>query len=113
MLRENDGEQQAPVGSYGEMEEQNQKLEELQGTYDDVSVNGRVKRLLWHGGSVYDAWFSAASNQVHLRFLLLHIPPFLYLHSFWYDSPPVVGSSTLSDARQSFSQKLQGERVMC
>ncbi|KAF3787948.1 Auxin transporter-like protein 2 [Nymphaea thermarum] len=23
-----------------------------------------VKRLLWHGGSVYDAWFSCASNQV-------------------------------------------------
>nr|DAD40978.1 TPA_asm: hypothetical protein HUJ06_015301 [Nelumbo nucifera] len=23
-----------------------------------------VKSLLWHGGSVYDAWFSCASNQV-------------------------------------------------
>lgn len=22
------------------------------------------KSLLWHGGSVYDAWFSCASNQV-------------------------------------------------
>lgn len=22
------------------------------------------KTLLWHGGSVYDAWFSCASNQV-------------------------------------------------
>lgn len=23
-----------------------------------------LKSLLWHGGSVYDAWFSCASNQV-------------------------------------------------
>lgn len=23
-----------------------------------------MKSLLWHGGSVYDAWFSCASNQV-------------------------------------------------
>nr|DAD17961.1 TPA_asm: hypothetical protein HUJ06_019424 [Nelumbo nucifera] len=23
-----------------------------------------VKSLLWHGGSIYDAWFSCASNQV-------------------------------------------------
>lgn len=23
-----------------------------------------VKDLLWHGGSVYDAWFTCASNQV-------------------------------------------------
>ena len=24
-----------------------------------------MKSLLWHGGSVWDAWFSCASNQVH------------------------------------------------
>lgn len=23
-----------------------------------------IKSLLWHGGSVWDAWFSCASNQV-------------------------------------------------
>lgn len=23
-----------------------------------------LKNFLWHGGSVYDAWFSCASNQV-------------------------------------------------
>ena len=23
-----------------------------------------LKSILWHGGSVYDAWFSCASNQV-------------------------------------------------
>lgn len=55
------------VGSYGEMEEQNQKLESLQEPSQDITMGGQMKRLLWHGGSVYDAWFSAASNQVHIR----------------------------------------------
>jgi auxin influx carrier (AUX1 LAX family) len=27
----------------------------------------RLKSILWHGGSVYDAWFSCASNQVQLQ----------------------------------------------
>ncbi|KAL9259145.1 Auxin transporter protein 1-like protein [Drosera capensis] len=32
---------------------------------DEMGVDGfSVKGLLWHGGSVYDAWFSCASNQV-------------------------------------------------
>jgi uncharacterized damage-inducible protein DinB len=56
------------VGNYGEMEEQNQKLDQAleaeQAQLTDPSMNGHLKRLLWHGGSVYDAWFSAASNQV-------------------------------------------------
>lgn len=26
-----------------------------------------LKNFLWHGGSVYDAWFSCASNQVYIR----------------------------------------------
>ena len=33
-----------------------------------VSIaTGRIlmKRFLWHGGSVFDAWFSCASNQVY------------------------------------------------
>ena len=29
-----------------------------------------LKSFLWHGGSVWDAWFSCASNQVHIHFLL-------------------------------------------
>ncbi len=56
------------VRTYGEMEEQNnhhQKLEAVEDPAHDPSMNGHLmKRLLWHGGSVYDAWFSAASNQV-------------------------------------------------
>lgn len=27
-------------------------------------VKSRLSSFLWHGGSVYDAWFSCASNQV-------------------------------------------------
>ena len=30
----------------------------------DQSILG-FKNLLWHGGSVYDAWFSCASNQLN------------------------------------------------
>jgi len=34
---------------------------------EDEKVGGShssLRNLLWHGGSVYDAWFSCASNQV-------------------------------------------------
>lgn len=48
----------------GDMEEQNRKLAHPMQENNDVRLSGKVKRLLWHGGSVYDAWFSAASNQV-------------------------------------------------
>ncbi|KAG0565890.1 hypothetical protein M758_7G020400 [Ceratodon purpureus] len=51
------------AGNYGEMEEQNQRLESER-NIPDPTMKGKVSRLLWHGGSVYDAWFSAASNQV-------------------------------------------------
>jgi hypothetical protein len=61
------------VRTYGEMEEQNhnhQKLEAVEDPAYDPSMNGHLmKRLLWHGGSVYDAWFSAASNQVRATIL--------------------------------------------
>lgn len=53
----------ALAGNYGEMEEQNQRLESDR-NIPDPTMRGKLHRLLWHGGSVYDAWFSAASNQV-------------------------------------------------
>ncbi len=53
----------AATGSYVEMEEQNHRLESER-NIPDPTVKGKVHRLLWHGGSVYYAWFSAASNQV-------------------------------------------------
>ncbi|KAK2983225.1 hypothetical protein RJ640_023345 [Escallonia rubra] len=37
--------------------------DEREGERVDQSTSG-FKSLLWHGGSVYDAWFSCASNQV-------------------------------------------------
>nr|CAN81358.1 hypothetical protein VITISV_040407 [Vitis vinifera] len=42
------------VGNYVEME--------TEGKPQDVKT--RLSKFFWHGGSVYDAWFSCASNQV-------------------------------------------------
>lgn len=47
----------------------------VQGAMNETDAEGRreegvdqsmlsLKSFLWHGGSVYDAWFSCASNQV-------------------------------------------------
>ncbi|MFQ6647173.1 hypothetical protein Gotur_018952 [Gossypium turneri] len=41
----------------------NETMEHEEEDQGDNSVFS-VKSLLWHGGSVYDAWFSCASNQV-------------------------------------------------
>ena len=54
-------------GSYGEMSDQNEMLDQDSEQYanvPDTSLKGRAHRLLWDGGSLFDAWFSAASNQV-------------------------------------------------
>lgn len=56
---EEDG-QQAIVGNYTEMELDRKEQDGL----NDTSCKGQIKKLFWHGGSVYDAWFSCASNQV-------------------------------------------------
>eukprot|EP00249_Psilotum_nudum_P012852 c24007_g1_i1 orf=582-2012(-) len=52
--------EQAIVGNYTEMELDRKEQDGLM----DRSLKGKVKVLFWHGGSVYDAWFSCASNQV-------------------------------------------------
>lgn len=43
----------------------------IAGNYVEMETEGKPKNmkaklseLFWHGGSVYDAWFSCASNQV-------------------------------------------------
>ncbi|MCO5575723.1 hypothetical protein L7F22_029526 [Adiantum nelumboides] len=46
--------------NYTEMEVDRREQDGL----NDTSLKGQVKNLFWHGGSVYDAWFSCASNQV-------------------------------------------------
>ncbi|GMP49735.1 hypothetical protein CsSME_00016616 [Camellia sinensis var. sinensis] len=47
---------------------------------ESKSAKSKLSRLLWHGGSVYDAWFSCASNQVAEVLLTLPYsfsPPYL------------------------------------
>ena len=44
------------AGNYVEMER-----EEGDGSR---SAKTKFSKIFWHGGSVYDAWFSCASNQV-------------------------------------------------
>lgn len=51
-------------GFYGEIEEQNERIECAASNVPDASVTGRVNMFLFQGRSVYDAWFSAASSQV-------------------------------------------------
>lgn len=49
------------------MSDQNEMLDQDSEQYanvPDTSLKGRANRILWHGGSLFDAWFSAASNQV-------------------------------------------------
>ena len=43
------------VGNYVEMETEGKPK----------SMKSIMSKFLWHGGSVYDAWFSCASNQVY------------------------------------------------
>ncbi|RRT78744.1 hypothetical protein B296_00017715 [Ensete ventricosum] len=43
------------AGNYVEMEREGEAKD---------SNSNKLSRYLWHGGSVYDAWFSCASNQV-------------------------------------------------
>ncbi|KAJ4971235.1 hypothetical protein NE237_004334 [Protea cynaroides] len=51
--------EQAIVTNYSETTETDGKDEE-----PEVQSKFSMKSVLWHGGSVYDAWFSCASNQV-------------------------------------------------
>ncbi|KAJ6809004.1 auxin transporter-like protein 4 [Iris pallida] len=59
--------EEAIVASHGN---ETSELQQAGGDDDDKLGFGGggggfdVKRFLWHGGSVYDAWFSCASNQV-------------------------------------------------
>ncbi|GAB2271549.1 Auxin transporter-like protein 3 [Dionaea muscipula] len=46
------------AGNYMEMEREDQR------SPSNSSMKSKLSRLFWHGGSVYDAWFSCASNQV-------------------------------------------------
>lgn len=60
------------VGSYVEMENE-------EGT--SKTVKSKLSSLFWHGGSVYDAWFSCASNQVYNIITCLFHTPISFFNS--------------------------------
>lgn len=47
------------------------------------TVKSKLSKLFWHGGSVYDAWFSCASNQVYPIWILPLLAIDLALIDFW------------------------------
>ena len=53
------------AGNYVEMEREEE---------DSNSAKSKLSKLFWHGGSVYDAWFSCASNQAifHYNTIILN-----------------------------------------
>ncbi|KAA0037410.1 auxin transporter-like protein 2 [Cucumis melo var. makuwa] len=55
--------EEAMVSSFNQTIEPEEYREQEQGGEEDEPFGG-FKSFLWHGGSVYDAWFSCASNQV-------------------------------------------------
>lgn len=57
--------EEAIVSNFNGTDRDGEEVEKL--GEEDHSVFS-VKSLLWHGGSVWDAWFSCASNQVHFFF---------------------------------------------
>lgn len=57
MLPQKQGEE-TMMSSLNEAIEHGEREEENEGG------GSGLKNFLWHGGSVYDAWFSCASNQV-------------------------------------------------
>ena len=59
MMSQKQAEEAIVVPSFNETE----AMEKLEEEKNEQSGFG-LKSLLWHGGSVYDAWFSCASNQV-------------------------------------------------
>lgn len=44
------------AGNYVEMEREEGR--------NQSSTKTKISNFFWHGGSVYDAWFSCSSNQV-------------------------------------------------
>lgn len=48
------------AGNYLEMEREGEE----DNSNCNNSVRNKLSNFFWHGGSVYDAWFSCSSNQV-------------------------------------------------
>ncbi|MCI30947.1 auxin transporter-like protein 2-like, partial [Trifolium medium] len=54
--------EEAIVSSFNETDQQEGVIGREEENEQDHSFS--IKNILWHGGSVWDAWFSCASNQV-------------------------------------------------
>lgn len=67
------------AGNYVEMEREEQS--------NSSSAKSKLSKFFWHGGSIYDAWFSCASNQAFFIFIhqWLMCPPFFIS----FNSPPL------------------------
>lgn len=66
MVSQKQGEE-AIVSNFNENESQsNMESKGIDGDKEDDQPMFSVKSFFWHGGSVWDAWFSCASNQVSL-----------------------------------------------
>lgn len=64
MVSEADADAPRRVGHSKEEAGEHSSKRALDDDGNGSSCGGLVKKLFWHGGSVYDAWFSCASNQV-------------------------------------------------
>lgn len=67
MLPQKQGEE-AIVSSFNETDQQEGIGREEEAKEQQDQSGFSVKNFLWHGGSVWDAWFSCASNQVQNHF---------------------------------------------
>lgn len=56
--------EEAIVATTSEMEIDGSNKGEERGGDEEAHGSFSMKSILWHGGSVWDAWFSCASNQV-------------------------------------------------
>lgn len=68
------------AGNYLEMEREDE---------DSNSARGKLSKFFWHGGSVYDAWFSCASNQAlmtnhHISMFYYFLFCFVFMFSNYY-----------------------------
>lgn len=71
MLGEKQAEESIVPSNYSETENGERGGKGGDGEFEDHSVFS-MKNILWHGGSVWDAWFSCSSNQVKHTTIQLH-----------------------------------------
>lgn len=96
--------EEAIVSNFSEAHDHEGKEDHHQDKEEENTSLFNVKNFLWHGGSVWDAWFSCASNQVHpptqykrdskFCFFLTRLTKLLIPFDFCF---PFAGSSSAFD----------------